>query len=138
MNKKLKHLEMIQGIIDRLAKDSFLLKGWSVTIVAALLALSAATGEKISLMLIAYIPLVVFWILDGYYLWNERLFRALYERVIKKNENEIDFDMKTRDLNHGRNTWIKTIFSKTLLIFYGALILTMAAVIAYLVCGKSN
>jgi hypothetical protein len=132
MDKKLKHLDMIQGVVNRLANDSFMLKGWSVMIVAALLALSAATREKIALMLIAFIPLVVFWILDGYFLWQERLFREIYNHVIKKDEKEIDFVMNPGDFSAGRNTWIRSIFSITLLVFYGSLIITMGGVILYL------
>jgi hypothetical protein len=129
---KLKHLEMIQGIVNRLANNSFLLKGWSVMIVTALLVLSAAIQEKMALMCIAFLPLIVFWILDGYFLRQERLFREIYKHVIKKEEEKIDFVMNPKDFIGGRNTWIKTIFSKTLLVFYGALIITMVAVVVYL------
>jgi hypothetical protein len=132
MDKKLKHLDMIQGVVNRLANNSFMLKGWSVMIVAALLALSAATQEKIALMLIAFIPLLVFWILDGYFLWQERLFREIYNQVIQKDEKEIDFVMNPGDFSAGRNTWIRSIFSITLLVFYGSLIITMGGVILYL------
>ena len=132
MDKKLKHLDMIQGVVNRLANNSFMLKGWSVMIVAALLALSAATQEKIALMLIAFIPLLVFWILDGYFLWQERLFREIYNQVIQKDEKEIDFVMNPGDFIAGRNTWIRSIFSITLLVFYGSLIITMGGVILYL------
>ena len=38
MDKKLAHLEMIQGVVNRLANCSFLLKGWSVLLVSALFA----------------------------------------------------------------------------------------------------
>lgn len=41
----LKHLEFIQYIINRMAKNSFLLKGWTVTIVAAFFALAAQNLE---------------------------------------------------------------------------------------------
>ena len=34
MQQKLKHLEFIQGVINRLATNSFLMKGWSVVLVA--------------------------------------------------------------------------------------------------------
>jgi len=36
MEKKLKHLEMLQGVINRMANNSFLLKGWSVVLISAL------------------------------------------------------------------------------------------------------
>ena len=39
MNNKHKHLELIQGVINRLSTNSFLLKGWSVVLVSALFAL---------------------------------------------------------------------------------------------------
>lgn len=41
MDRKLKHLDFIQGVINRLSTNSFLLKGWSVVLVSALFALSA-------------------------------------------------------------------------------------------------
>jgi hypothetical protein len=136
MEKKMKHLEMIQGIINRLANNSFLLKGWTVTIVAGLLALSIATREKIALICIAFIPIVVFWILDGYFLWQERLFREVYKHVSQKEESQIDFDMNPTDFIRGRNRWILTIFSNTLIIFYLSLLATMGIVIAFLMHYK--
>lgn len=70
---KLKHLEMIQGIINRMASNSFALKGWAVTLVAGIFALASKDTDKIY-FLIAYVPIVVFWFLDSYYLLQERLF----------------------------------------------------------------
>lgn len=60
MEKKLKHLEMIQNIINRMANNSFLLKGWAVTLVAGIFALSNKEADKIY-FLVAYIPVLVFW-----------------------------------------------------------------------------
>ena len=131
MEKKINHLEMIQGVVNRMAQCSFMLKGWSVTLVVALLALSVATSQKIALILVSFIPLIVFWILDGYYLWQERLFRALYNHVRKLNENEIDFSMDTSSFVGGRNTWISTIKSTTIRSFYLSLLITMLAVIVF-------
>ena len=36
MESKLKHLEMIQAVINRMASNSFVFKGWSVSIIAGL------------------------------------------------------------------------------------------------------
>lgn len=86
MENKLKHLEMIQGIINRMASNSFALKGWSVTLVAGIFALSSKDANEIY-FLIAYIPIIVFWFLDAYYLLQERLFRSLYgENIITLRE----------------------------------------------------
>lgn len=92
MENKLKHLEMIQGIINRMASNSFALKGWSVTLVAGIFALSSKDANEIY-FLIAYIPIIVFWFLDAYYLLQERLFRSLYGKVRRLSEEKIDFDM---------------------------------------------
>ncbi len=123
---------MIQGVINRMAHCSFLLKGWSVTLVAALFALSLATHEKVALISISFIPVIVFWILDSYYLWQERLFRGVYNQVREKDESKIDFLMNPTDFIGGNNTWVSTFFSKTILIFYISLVITMIAVIIFL------
>lgn len=92
MEKKMKHMEMIQAIITRMASNSFALKGWAVTLVAALFALASKDANQ-DYYQIAFIPVLVFWGLDAYYLWQERLFRALYNKVRKMDDANIDFNM---------------------------------------------
>jgi hypothetical protein len=117
MDAKLKHLELLQSVISRMASNSFLLRGWSVTLAAALFALAAKdTNHK--LIAIAYYPTLIFWILDGYFLSQERLFRALYGKVRKLPEADIDFSMDTSEFYSGRNTWTSAALSKTIVIFY--------------------
>ena len=64
-NSKIRHLEMIQGVINRMAGNSFKLKGWAVTLVAGIFALASRDTDKLY-FLIAYIPIVIFWGLDSY------------------------------------------------------------------------
>ncbi len=75
----LKEVEIIQEIIKRMAFNSFLIKGWSVTLVVAALLLKGNQYQ----VLIAFIPLLVFWYLDAYFLWQERMYRKLYMWVVK-------------------------------------------------------
>lgn len=77
---QMKHLEFIQDVIARMGTNSFLVKGWSVTLVAALFAL-AAKDSKPDFVIIAFLPCVLFWLLDVYYLQQEKLFRDLYDDV---------------------------------------------------------
>jgi len=121
MEKKLKHLEMLQNIIDRMAGNSFSLKGWSVVLVSALLAL-AAGGSNTHFVYLACLPSMMFWILDGYFLWQERLFRKLYDRVRTASESEIDFSMDTSSVRGEVSSWIGTMFSRTLLIYHGTIL----------------
>ena len=88
MENKRKHLEMIQGVVNRLAQSSFLLKGWSVLLISALFALAASDSQPLFIYL-AYFPGFAFWVLDAYFLWQERLFRALYDLVRSLKDEEI-------------------------------------------------
>lgn len=125
MENKHKHLEFVQAAINRMAGNLFLLKGWTITLIAALFALSAKDSNK-AYVLIAYFPALVFWILDGYFLSQERRFRALYDYVRKLDEDQIDFSMDTAPFkNDPRNTWAGAMVSKTLLMYYGALSVIM-------------
>ncbi len=117
---KNKHLEFIQLVITRMNVNSFLLKGWSVTLVAALFAF-AAKDTNIQYVLITYVSTPIFWFLDGYYLSQERQYRGLFNEIRLKEENQIDFDMNAKKYDKGKNRWIPSVFSLTLLLFYGAL-----------------
>lgn len=120
-NKRL-HLEMIQSVINRMANNSFLLKGWSTTLISALLALTAIKPW------IALLPAFAFWFLDGYFLHQERLFRKLYDDVRVKNDNDIDFSMNTLPFINSVDNWLKVTLSKTLRIFHGVIILAVAII----------
>lgn len=89
---KVSHLEMIQGVINRMAGNSFALKGWAVTLVAGIFALSSKDADR-TYFIVAYIPIIVFWFLDSYYLLQERLFRSLYEDARKPNSTVTNFSM---------------------------------------------
>lgn len=120
-SNKLKHLEFLQCTINRMAGNLFLLKGWSITLIAALFALAAKDTNK-AYAALAYFPLVMFWTLDGYFLSQERCFRALYDHVRHLDESQIDFSMDTRPFKaESRNTWAGAMFSRTLLVYYVSL-----------------
>ena len=127
MDAKLKHLELVQGVISRLASDSFRTKGWTVVLLAALFIL-LARHELLGAATIALLPILAFWGLDGYFLWQERLFRAHYDHVRKLTTDEIDFSMDIRPYKDPfRRTRLGATISRTLIIFYGALIATVFA-----------
>ncbi|MCL6563664.1 MAG: hypothetical protein K6U87_11700 [Firmicutes bacterium] len=130
MEDKRLHLEFIQGVINRMARNSFLLKGWAVTLVSALLALSAGGGFKRD-VIVAYLPLIGFWILDGYFLRQERLFRKLYDAVRVKGDEAIDYSMDTRPYQHEVDSWLKVALSQTLAVFYGTILIAVALVTVF-------
>jgi len=122
LEAKLKHLEFIQAVISRLAANSFLFKGWAITIAAGLSAFATVDNTR-GLLAISLISTVMFWALDGYYLWLERCFRRLYQRVAMKNDADIDFIMEPEKPNPMKQ-WLRTCLSRPhLWIFYGSIIL---------------
>jgi len=124
MEKKLKHLELIQGVISRMAGNLFYLRGWVVTLVAGVLVLLAQLdGGKLPIVFLALITLL-FWCYDGYFLAQERMYRDLYNKVRKQKEEEIDFSMDTSEFKGKvQNTILFCMFSPTLRYFYCLLLL---------------
>jgi len=122
MENKLKHLDFLQLVITRMNVNSFLLKGWAVTLVSALFAF-AARDTNIKYVIITYLSTPIFWLLDGYYLSLERQYRELYDVVRKKDEIDIDFDLNARPYNKGKNMWLPSVLSATLITFYGILLI---------------
>ncbi|MDD5500742.1 MAG: hypothetical protein PHH57_03535 [Candidatus Omnitrophica bacterium] len=127
MNNRQCHLNMIQNVINRISRNSFLLKGWSIILISAFFALAAA-NSKVYFVFLAYFPLIIFWILDAYFLWQERLFRALYDHVRGLKEEEIDFSMNTSKLTNVVSTWMDVIVSKTLIMFHGTVLISIIIV----------
>jgi hypothetical protein len=120
MEAKLKHLDYIQAAISRMATNSFLFKGWAITLAVGLSAF-AAVETRAALLTIALLSTLIFWGLDGYYLWLERGFIKLHYEVAKKAEADIDFSMKLNDANPALN-WFKTCWRHHLYLFYGSII----------------
>jgi hypothetical protein len=107
-----KEIDLIQGVISRMANNSFLLKGWVVSLVAVLLALTKDTivANKLSYfnaLLLA--PVIVFWYLDAYFLHKEKCYRELYKWVILNRENSSKL---LYDLDYTRfKKKVKSVFS---------------------------
>ena len=128
MEKKLKHLEMIQNIINRMANSSFFLKGWTVIFVAAVLGFALKDSKPIYVWL-AIIPTLSFWALDGFYLRQEKLFRKLYDKVRVLEDAEIDFSMETSQVKKKVKNWFFICFSRTILFFYLPILVVILAVL---------
>ena len=133
MDAKIKHLDLVQAIITRMANNSFLLKGWAVTLLSAIFAL-AWNQESIWHFMLAYIPVAMFWFLDAYYLQQERLYRGLYDKVRQIKEEAITFSMVPPPVTE-KDTYqyFNVLFSKTEAGFYIPLISLITIVL--ISCG---
>ena len=126
---KIAHLQMIQAVITRMAGNSFMVKGWTVTLVTALFALAAVDTNGF-FVYVAYLPAVMFWALDAYFLRQERLFRKLYDHVRQAKDGTVDFSMNTHRFSVG-TTW-SVAWSSTLCLFHGTITTTITVVMLVL------
>lgn len=125
----IKHLYMLQEIINRMASNSFKLKGWAVTLVAGIFALSSRDSDLI-FFLVIYIPIIVFWILDSFYLQQERKFRIIYD-VIRKNK-DTDFSMKwDNSWKTQKTNWFNCLVSFSEIMFYLPLALLSTIIVLF-------
>ena len=116
--KIVKHLEMIQTVINRLGSNSFWVKSWSIILIVAAMVLIAKQDIQNPYFVLALIlPTLGFWILDGYFLRQERLFRQVYDEI--RVQSDTDFEMNPmKHRNKPKCSWLSAIFSLTLVIFY--------------------
>ena len=128
MDRKIKHLEFIQETIKRMVGNSFLLRGWSVTLIIAIVTL-AHQSDKPIYFVFAFLINIIFWLLDSYYLLQEKKFRCLYNEVRKKDEALVDFSMSLPEKHCDDCKWKTSLKSTVFIIFYGITNLILIAVI---------
>ena len=83
------HISMLQGIISRMAVNSSYCKNWTVTLVAALLVLLVDEDKNIPSAYICLIPVVLFYVLDSYYLGLERKYISMQKTFLKNLEGPV-------------------------------------------------
>lgn len=134
-SRLLDELGLIQGVINRFGTNSFLIKGWAITLVVATLLFNGNTYQYF----IAFLPWLMFWYLDAYFLRLERLYRKLFDwlRENRLRSNAFLFDMNSQSLEKRFGKDVESIpqimFSKTLVIFY---LLLLAIIVGSIIIGN--
>ncbi|MDE5420987.1 hypothetical protein L3073_02065 [Ancylomarina sp. DW003] len=131
-----KEIDLIQGVINRMANNSFLLKGWLISLIAVVLALSKdslLTNDLTYLSLILCLPVIAFWYLDAFFLHKERCYRKLYSWVIenRKNTDEHLYSLDFTRFKSEVNSPLSIMFSSTLITFYGLVVAILIGVTIY-------
>lgn len=127
MDAKLKHLDLIQSVVNRMGANSFHLKGWT-TVLGSALAVLAAREDIGAAAISGLFPILAFWGLDAYFLHQEKLFRRLYDHVRMLDAEQIDFSMDINLLEEPQPSFMGTFCSTTLVIFYPAIAVGVIAV----------
>jgi hypothetical protein len=123
------YLNILHGIITRIATNSANCKTWCVSLVSAILVV-IADKNKPNYAWITLIPIVLFFLLDSYYLGKERSFREIYNSFVKDlHSGEVATDkLFVLKLPKGINV-VNLLFSSSLSFsvypFYLTLVLTV-------------
>lgn len=133
------HLGYIQNVISRMAQNSFQCKTWCFTVIVALMGFCVTqTGAYVHIeancFLIASITAILFGMLDAYYLYLERGYRTLYNRVAELEatpESIRPYDMKVPKDGRGLGAYMKALCSITIGVLYG--VITVVFIILYFI-----
>lgn len=129
-----KEIDLIQNCINRMAQNSFLIKGWTLTVIAVVLALAEKLTDSIYLCFVVLIPLVAFWYLDAFFLQTEKMYRKMYDWVLdarKKGDSSFLYDLNSHRFESQVDSRFKVMRSVTLRVFYGIPFLIIVAIMIY-------
>lgn len=128
--EKISYLEMIQEPIGRMSTASAIFKGFAATIVAGIAALTYCQVNTWVLAL-SFVPVLLFLMLDIYYLKLEKKYRYLYEQV-RTNAHVVDFSMTlTKDKKAAKARLWDCVKSPSIWLFYPAMIAILGTVIYF-------
>lgn len=126
----LEYFKIIQNTISRFGQNSFLIKAWSITIIAGISVLTISFITSLIFTILIGV-IIIFWILDTYYLRLERLYRFLYEDVVnafndssRKTQIKL-FDMKYEGFKKNIHSFPRIMVSKSEGLFYITITLVM-------------
>ncbi len=127
---RIRYLEMIQSSIGRISDRSSLLKNWAVTITVGLVAYSRETSDPV-VVLLALLPVLVFWSLDVTYQRQQKAFRDLFDSVRQNQSGDPDYTLDVRQ-GLARIGFGQFALKSSLLRVYG--VLTIFVVLFVLTC----
>jgi len=130
------YFKIIQNSIDRIARNSFLIKAWTITLIGGI---GILTFSIINTLIFSVLTVIVlfFWILDSYYLRIEKLYRALYNETVEKfNDPSLRkeimlFDMKIERFYESSSKLLKVMLSHTEILFYFSLIIGLLSLLLF-------
>ncbi len=116
-----KEIDLIESCITRMAQNSFLIKGWYITLLAAVIALFPKSENVTIIVYIISIISVAFWWLNAFFLYTERKYRDFYEHVIairQEGNNKKLYSLKLTNYTLQYKSYWKSLFGKTICPFY--------------------
>jgi hypothetical protein len=136
MELRVKYLEMIQTVISRVANNGAALKNYCLTLVTAICGFSISLQRPL-VAAMAFLPVIIFALLDAQYLKVERRFRGLFDQIAQEDWStmptfQIDLALtKTQQIS-----FLAVLCSWSILIFYAPLAVAIVAIV--LISGHIN
>jgi hypothetical protein len=131
-----KHVDLIQGVVNRLAGNSFSVKTWAVGVITVLGSLAAKDADaRLSCALL--LPVLCFWGLDAYYLRQEKLFRKLYEKAVAGDKDAPLYSMNPLPYVKLVPNAFKVAFSRTVAPLHIPILLFVIGLILYAFYGHA-
>lgn len=132
-----KEIDIIQNCINRMASNSFLIKGWFITLILGLITFGY---EKLNFKLLITISLIITilcWISDAFFLQLEKKYIKKYNWIIKNRSTALDFqynlnpnESRMWDNDDGiKIEFLKIFLSKTLVFLYGTIALILIVIL---------
>ncbi|MHA1755124.1 MAG: hypothetical protein ACTSVV_00035 [Promethearchaeota archaeon] len=117
------YFKIIQGVINRMAQNSFMIKTWYATLFGAIIIFSFNIVSILVYFILIVIS-VIFWFIDSYFLHREKLFRKLYTKKVeefnddnKRNEIKL-FDLDVNPYKKEVKGIVRIMFTKTEICYY--------------------
>jgi hypothetical protein len=127
---KRKHLELIQGVVGRLAGNSFSIKGWAVGLIAILGGFAAKDADP-RFVFGLWLPMLCFWGLDAFYLREEKLFRKLYQAAVIDSKDVPLYSMDTKPFVSQVGSTVEVAFSPSILWLHIPILIFVLALSTY-------
>ena len=117
------YFKIIQNVINRMARTSFLIKAWEITLISTIIVLTFNYANVLVFGTLVGIT-IIFWILDSYYLWLEKIYRCLYNSKVEDYNSEtkrdaiVLFDMDYTPFSNSVKKVPKLMISRSECLFY--------------------
>ena len=136
MDKEVLHkeIDLIQACISRMAHDSFLMKGWMLTLLAAIWAFAIRTETLFVISAMSLVIIWAFWYLDAFFLCVEKMYREMYNWVIverPKGNTDYLYNLDPYRFSAKVKSRFEIMFSVTLRCFYGIPFLLIAIILVW-------
>ncbi len=130
--KRISYLQMIESIIDRMSNKSGNIKGFAVSIVVGVTALSFKETSPYVLVL-SFLTVFIFLWLDLYYLGMERKYKYYYKQVCagKDVDFSLSLDLRESEIKEAKASKWQCLTSKSIYYFYIPLSTIMVIILIF-------